>query len=90
VYVAPLNEPLASVVVLPPRARNDPPKVAVIVSPALKPAPLTETVLPAGAVVGVSVICGVIVKVPVAVLGVGVAESSTSAVSLPAAPAGTR
>jgi hypothetical protein len=86
--VAPLNEPLASVVVLPPSHGNKP-KAAMIVWPAANPVPVTHTVLSTGPFAGVSLMLGVIVNVAVALLAVGVGESLTASVWPPAGAAGT-
>jgi hypothetical protein len=69
VNVAPENEPVELVVVVPPTVTDEPPKVALIAAPAGKLEPLTETLSPMWPVIGARVIDGVgIVKDAVSVL----------------------
>ena len=85
VKVAAENEPVASVVVVPLRVTAEPPNVAVIVLPDLKPAPDMVTVEPTFPLVGFRTIDGVTLNVAVGEL----VPSVTWTVWFPYTEAGT-
>jgi hypothetical protein len=76
--VAPVKEPVASVVVVPLSVTPEPAKVAVIVEEAVNPVPETVTDVPTLPLDGFNMIFDITVYVACAELGVGPAESENT------------